>query len=75
MFDTIAIELQRLEDAPTRARELSAERLTARCKTGHVEATGDGLRVVTAPKKPFMTPEWAAEIDGAVVDAVKGVAL
>lgn len=72
MFDTLIAELQRLEDAPARARELTAERLNARCKTGHVEATGDGLRVVVARKTPYLSPAWAAVIEGAVADAVKG---
>lgn len=72
MFDALVTELQRLEDAPARARELAAERLTARCKTGRVDAAGDGLRVVVERKTPYLSPAWAAEIDGAVADAVKG---
>lgn len=72
MFDTLRAELQRIVAAPSHARELTAARLTARCKTGHVEATGDGLRVVVAPSKPFLSEAWQAEIEGAVADAVRG---
>lgn len=72
MFEAIAAELQRLQDAPTDAAALAARRLTARCRTGHVEAAGEGLSVQVNVRKPFLSPEWAEEIERAVVDAVKG---
>ncbi len=70
MFDAIRARLQSLKDAPVRARELAAQRLTARCRTGHVEPTGDGLRVAVHVEQPFLSPTWAAEIDGAITDAL-----
>lgn len=70
MFEAIRARLQSLMDAPVRARELAAQRLTARCRTGHVEPTGDGLRVVVHTREPFISEAWAAEIDDALVDAL-----
>lgn len=70
MFEAIRSRLRSLHEAPRRARELAAQRLTARCRTGYVEPTGDGLRVVVHTREPFVSPAWAAEIDGAIADAL-----
>lgn len=72
MFADVYAQLQRLQDAPRRAREIAAQRLTSRCRAGRVEATATGLRVMTATRRPFLSPSWAAVIDGAVADAAKG---
>jgi hypothetical protein len=71
MFAALRARLQSIKEAPTRARELAAQRLTARCRTGHVEPTGDGLRVVVHREGPYVSPVWAAEIEGAIADALR----
>lgn len=71
MFESVRARLKRLEDAPRRARELAAARLTARCRTGHVEPAQDGLRVSVKVAKPFVSEAWAAEIDGAIKQALR----
>jgi hypothetical protein len=71
MFDALRARLRSLQDAPARARELAAERLTARCRTGHVEPTEEGLRVVAHARRPFVSDAWSAEIDGAIADALE----
>lgn len=70
MFDTLRARLQSLHGAPARARDLAAQRLTERCRKGRVEATAEGLSVQTA--RPSVSPVWAAIIDGAIAEALKG---
>jgi hypothetical protein len=69
MFDALRARLRKLQAAPARARELAAQRLTARCNTGHVDATSDGLAIRT--QGAFLSPEWAAVIDESIADALR----
>jgi len=58
MFEAHYARLQSLADAPERARELAARRLSEKCRTGHVEPTADGLRVVVKVERAFVSPAW-----------------
>ena len=71
MFDALRARLQSLATASQRARELAAQRLTDRCRTGHVEPTEDGLRVVVHVRKPFVSPAWSAIIQQSIADALR----
>lgn len=71
MFDALRARLRSLQEAPQRARELAAQRLTDRCRTGHVEPTGDGLRAVVHVARPFVSPAWAAVIEQSIADAFR----
>ena len=72
MFEALRRRLQSLQEAPRRARDLAARRLTARCRMGHVDATADGLRVVVNVRKPFLSRAWRAEIAMAIAEAMEG---